>query len=189
MLWFECCIGLSAWFRCRSVAAAGDLLFFASPKKPKEKKGEPKSGSLRDSLRCSSGAEILETSPLRGRRTSKIFIRPSLRCSALPHGVWGINSDSDSGIFGVRAQIRRAFVAPCGCFAAKLRSDPKNQVARRFLKCFRLIAQVVRAQAAIELVAAAQQEPGPESESPPLCKTLVNALRSGASSGSGRAIV
>ena len=28
-------------FRCRSVAAAGDLLFFASPKKPKEKKGDP----------------------------------------------------------------------------------------------------------------------------------------------------
>jgi hypothetical protein len=32
--------------RCRSVAAAGDLLFFASPKKPKEKKGELKSGGL-----------------------------------------------------------------------------------------------------------------------------------------------
>ena len=31
----------SAKFRCRSVAAAGDLLFFASPKKPKEKKGDP----------------------------------------------------------------------------------------------------------------------------------------------------
>ena len=28
-------------FRCRSVAAAGDLLFFVSPKKPKEKKGDP----------------------------------------------------------------------------------------------------------------------------------------------------
>ena len=27
--------------RCRSVAAAGDLLFFVSPKKPKEKKGDP----------------------------------------------------------------------------------------------------------------------------------------------------
>ena len=33
--------GRSASFRCRSVAAAGDLLFFASPKKPKEKKGDP----------------------------------------------------------------------------------------------------------------------------------------------------
>jgi hypothetical protein len=28
-------------FRCRSVAAAGDLHFFVSPKKPKEKKGDP----------------------------------------------------------------------------------------------------------------------------------------------------
>ena len=32
---------LFAKFRCRSVAAAGDSLFFASPKKPKEKKGDP----------------------------------------------------------------------------------------------------------------------------------------------------
>ena len=30
-----------AEFRCRSIAAAGDLLFFASPKKPEEKKGDP----------------------------------------------------------------------------------------------------------------------------------------------------
>ena len=30
-----------AKFRCRSVAAAGDLLFFASPKKSKQKKGDP----------------------------------------------------------------------------------------------------------------------------------------------------
>ena len=43
--------------RCRSVAAAGDLLFFASPKKPKEKKGDPgvcvPFASLRGNLRCS----------------------------------------------------------------------------------------------------------------------------------------
>jgi len=35
-------------------------------------------------LRCSKWPEILETSPLRGRRTSKILIRPLLRCSAQP---------------------------------------------------------------------------------------------------------
>ena len=32
---------LFAAFRCRFIAAAGDLLFFVSPKKPKEKKGDP----------------------------------------------------------------------------------------------------------------------------------------------------
>ena len=37
----EPCIYVIAKFRCRSVAAAGDLLFFASPMKPKEKKGDP----------------------------------------------------------------------------------------------------------------------------------------------------
>ena len=33
--------GFFAMFRCRSIAAAGDLLFFVSPKKPTEKKGDP----------------------------------------------------------------------------------------------------------------------------------------------------
>ncbi|UUZ64126.1 hypothetical protein LP417_02270 [Polaromonas sp. P1-6] len=40
------------------LAPAGDLLFFASPKKPKEKKGEPKSGPLRGTLRCSGGRKF-----------------------------------------------------------------------------------------------------------------------------------
>ena len=151
MLWFECCIGLSAGFRCRSVAAAGDSLSLASPRESKQREGEPKSGSLRDSLRCSrqagSSSNSLRCTSL---KQSLALIRLPLRCSALPHGV-GMGSgakadtDSESGIFGVRAQIRRAFVAPCGCCAAKLRSDPKNQAARRFLKCFRLLAQVGRA--------------------------------------------
>ena len=88
-------------------------------------------------------------------------------CSALPHGVWEMESGTDtgSGVFRVRAQIRRAFVAPYGCFAAKLRSDPKTPVTRRFLKYFRPLAQVIRAQAAIELVASIRLEPIPESES------------------------
>jgi hypothetical protein len=63
-------------FRCRSVAAAGDLHFFVSPKKPREKKGDPQSGSLRfapGTLRCSAQTEILETCLLRSLRTSKIF--------------------------------------------------------------------------------------------------------------------
>ena len=51
---------------CRSVAAAGDSLFFASPKKPKEKKGDPQSGSLRfapGTLRCSRQAGSRSNSP------------------------------------------------------------------------------------------------------------------------------
>jgi hypothetical protein len=170
---FSCCTSvLPAAFRCRSVAAAGDLLFFVSPKKPKEKKGEPKSGSLRDPLRCSrqagSSSNSLRCTAL---RQSLALIRLPLCCSALPHGVWGMESGADSGIFGVGAQIRRAFVAPCGCYAETLRSDPKNHAARRVLKCFWPLAQVIRAQAAIVLVAAVRSEPIPESESdsgPPL---------------------
>ena len=90
-------------------------------------------------------------------------------CSALPHGVGGMASGADantgSGVFGVRAQIRRAFVAPCRCFAAKFRSDPKNQVARRSSRCFWPLAQVIRAQAAIESIADFRPEPVPESDS------------------------
>ena len=40
-------------------------------------------------LRCSQETEILETSRLRRRRTSKIFIRFLLRSSAQPGRVWG----------------------------------------------------------------------------------------------------
>jgi hypothetical protein len=39
--------------RVPGLAPADDLLFFASPKKSKQKKGEPKSGPLRGALRCS----------------------------------------------------------------------------------------------------------------------------------------
>ena len=55
------------------LAPAGDLLFFASPKKPKEKKGDPQSGPLRGSLKKLEEPENLETSRLRRRRTSKFF--------------------------------------------------------------------------------------------------------------------
>ena len=47
------------------LAPAGDLLFFASPKKPKEKKGDPQSGPLRGSLKKLKEPENLETSQLR----------------------------------------------------------------------------------------------------------------------------
>ena len=38
--------GFFGEFRCRSVAAAGDRLSFASPKESRQRKGEPKSGGL-----------------------------------------------------------------------------------------------------------------------------------------------
>jgi hypothetical protein len=114
--------------------ACGSANLDSDPKNP----GSRQAGSSSNSLRCTS------------LRQSLALIRLPLRCSALPHGVLGMGSDAGadldadagSGIFGVRAQIRRAFVAPCGCFAAKLRSDPKNPAARRVLKRFRLLADV-----------------------------------------------
>ena len=101
--------------RCRSVAAAGDLLFFVSPKKPKEKKGEPKSEGL-------------------------------------------LGSDANFAAVRSTAPSGRAFGS------ANLDSDPKNPAARRFFKCFWPLAQLIRAQEAIKLIAPARQEPGPEAE-------------------------
>ena len=73
-------------------------LFFASPKKSNQKKGDPQSGSLlyaTGNLRCSKAAEFLETSLLRSRRTSKNFdpLPPALISPARTGG--GINADSD----------------------------------------------------------------------------------------------
>ena len=119
--------------------------------KEKASRSHGPSASLRGSLRCSrqagSSSNSLRCTSL---KQSLALIRLPLRCSALPHGVGmgsgaKANTDSESGIFGVRAQIRHAFGAPCGCCAAKLRSDPKNQVARRFLKCFRPVDPIKRA--------------------------------------------
>ena len=92
-------------------------------------------------------------------------------CSALPHDAQKIEPEADadtdtgSGVFGVRVQIRRAFVAPCGWRAAKLRSDPKNQLARAFVRCFKPLAQVILAQEAIELIANVRPQPVSGSES------------------------
>ena len=61
-------------------------------------------------------------------------------------------------VLGVRSQFH--------C-AAKLRSDPQNQAAPRRYKCFRPLAPVIRAQAAMKIVATASPEPVPESESEP----------------------
>ena len=80
----------SAEFRCRSVAAAGDLLFFASPKKSKQKKGDPAVcvPPLRygqPALLTSSGA-LLELATL---RQSRALIHLKLRSSAHTEGFCG----------------------------------------------------------------------------------------------------
>ena len=50
-------------------------LFFASPKKSNQKKGDPQSGPLCGSLKKLKEPENLETSLLRSRRTSRFLIR------------------------------------------------------------------------------------------------------------------
>ena len=70
----------------------GESLFFASPKKSNQKKGDPQSGSLRcasGNFRCSKSAEFLETSRLRRRQTSKnLFPLPPALLSPARTG-WG----------------------------------------------------------------------------------------------------
>ena len=59
-----------------------ESLFFASPKKSNQKKGDPQSGPLRGSLKYSVETEILETSRPCRRRTSKIFNPSRLNISS-----------------------------------------------------------------------------------------------------------
>ena len=71
------------------LAPAGDLLFFASPKKPKEKKGDPMVWV--PSLRYGQPAVLAENGvelELASLRQSLALIRFRLRSSAQPDG-WG----------------------------------------------------------------------------------------------------
>src|SRR5690606_22606852 len=70
---------------------------FRSQKKSKQRKGEPKSGPLRGSLRCSRRGGNSQTCPLRVLRTCEFLIPTPLRCSARPHGKVGSGSGSGSG--------------------------------------------------------------------------------------------
>ena len=80
-------LSLSIGFRgVPGLGPAAEALFFASPKKSTQKKGEPKSGALRASLRCSCRGGCPQTCPLRGLRTCGPLIPAPLRCSARPHG-------------------------------------------------------------------------------------------------------
>ena len=71
------------------LAPAGDLLFFASPKKPKEKKGDPMVWD--PPLRCGQPAVLAESGvelELAALRQSLALIRFRLCSSAQPDG-WG----------------------------------------------------------------------------------------------------
>jgi hypothetical protein len=98
-------------FRCRSVAAAGDLLFFVSPKKPKEKKGDP--GACVPSLRCghlpvlSPAGVPLELAAL---RQSRALIRLGFRSSAHSQGFCSRRSGSGSSSYRTFAIF---FIAVC----------------------------------------------------------------------------
>ena len=77
-------------FRCRSIAAAGDLLFFVSPKKPKEKKGDPT--VCVPSLRYGQPAVLSPAGvscKLASLRQARALIRLALRSSAQTEGFCG----------------------------------------------------------------------------------------------------
>ena len=73
----------------------GESLFFASPKKSNQKKGDPQSGPLCGSLKKLKVPENLETSRPCRRRTSKFFIRHFQLFQAQPGRVKKLNSGSD----------------------------------------------------------------------------------------------
>ena len=101
-------IGFFYEFRCRSVAAAGDLLFFASPKKPKEKKGDPT--VCVPPLRCGQPAVLSPAGvplELAALRQSRALIRLAFRSSA-----------HTEGFCGDRFRIRGALSPLCGLNAA-----------------------------------------------------------------------
>jgi hypothetical protein len=75
-------------------------------------------------LRCSEGPEILETSRLRRRRTSKIFIRPLLRSSAQPgrdvgnefgFGLHSLSHWERAGVRAVPESAPEPSPTPSGC--------------------------------------------------------------------------
>ena len=84
--------------RCRSVAAAGDSLFFVSPKKPKEKKGDPT--VCVPALRCGQHAVLASSGvplELAALRQSRALIHLKLRSSAHSQGFCRKGSDSGTG--------------------------------------------------------------------------------------------
>jgi hypothetical protein len=110
---FEFSSGCFYGFRCRSVAAAGDRLSFASPKESRQRKGDP--GACVPSLRyrhlavLSPAGVPLELAAL---RQSRALIRLGLRSSAHSQGfsTGGSGSESDAGS-GLRRAVAIIFIA------------------------------------------------------------------------------
>ena len=93
------------------VSPKGDLLFFASPKKSKQKKGDPDTAVLRTALRC-SGRGALRNSRARSMPAQTILAQKtpsSLRFSAPPKGP-KVKSAITSHSHGIRcAQLDSRF--------------------------------------------------------------------------------
>ena len=77
------------------VAPAGELLFFASPKKPNEKKGDPVRRPLRGTLRCSVQPGS-ETTRLRLKQVWPDLPPPSALLGPASTG-WEMDAGADSG--------------------------------------------------------------------------------------------
>ena len=117
----------SADFRCRSVAAAGDLLFFASPKESKPRKGDPTVcvPPLRygqPAVFAPAGVEL----ELASLKQSLALFRLDLRSSAHTKGFSETGSDSEPNGSDVVATV---FIAACARFAWA--SGQKNLQNRR----------------------------------------------------------
>ena len=128
-------------FRCRSIAAAGDSLSFASPKESKQRKGDP--GYCVPALRCGQPAVLgpvgvpLELASL---RQSRSLIRLPLRSSAHPQGFLKSRirdrervTARTNGFWGqIAISLRSEAKHPKGGPQAQgnLRSDPENARSR-----------------------------------------------------------
>ena len=131
--------------RCRSIAAAGDLLFFASPTKTKEKKGDP--GVCVPPLRCGQLAVLAPSGvplELAALKQSRGLIRLKLRSSAHTQGFCGrgsgSDSDADSGS-GSRRAVATVFIAAHALFTwARGQKHLRNRRAVWFLRSDRNFA-------------------------------------------------
>ncbi len=87
--WFVCYL-IDSFLCLRGLPGSpgGESLFFASPKKSNQKKGDPQSGPRCGSLKKLKEPENLETSQLRCRRTSKFFNPAPLTFSSPARTGW-----------------------------------------------------------------------------------------------------
>ena len=114
---------VSGWLAWPGLGPAADLLFFASPKKSRQKKGEPDALSRSDAagtLRCSVRAGSAQTCPLRGLRTCAALIRPALRYSPAHDGKTRVRASPR--FIGVVFGGRVTFPFPSSCRVTGLSS-------------------------------------------------------------------